>query len=270
MTTPNASLRLPLAVLALLASIVAFPAAAAEPSAADDAAIKKAVDELVLANHILADQAVLDGYGHVSARHPTRPTHYLLARSMAPALVTADDIIEHDEEGNGVDARGRKLYLERSIHTEIYRSRPDVNAVVHSHSPAVIPFGVSTVGLRPVFHMAGFLGTRVPVYDIRAAGGMTDMLVTTPALGKALAVSLGEKPVALMRGHGDVVVGSTVQLAVYRAYFTEVNARLQQQALALGKVTYLDAEEAKKAETSINTTIGRPWELWVRRVSAEK
>ncbi len=254
----------------LLATLVTFAATPAR-SAERSPEAKKAIDELVLANHILADQGVVDGYGHVSVRNPDNPKHFFLARSMAPALVTADDIVEHDEDGNGVDANGRKLYLERSIHAELYRARPDVNAVVHSHSPSVIPFGIGKVALRPVFHMSGFLGLGVPVFDIRDALGMTDMLVSSPAAGKALAKAMGDRPVVLMRGHGDAVVGPDLHLTVYRAVYTEVNAHLQAQALALdASPKYLAPEEAAKAEASINPTIGRAWDLWVRRVTAGK
>ena len=251
----------------VLLGAAAVPARASDPISPE---VKKAIDALVLANHILADQGVLDGYGHVSVRNPANPRHFFVARSMAPALVTAADIVEHDEDGNGIDARGRKLYLERFIHGEIYRFRPDVNAVVHSHSPSVIPFGISQTTLRPVYHMAGFLGAGVPVFDIRDALGMTDMLVSSPAAGKALVKTLGDRPVALMRGHGDVVVAPDLHLVVYRAIYTEANARLQAQALGLGpSPKYLAPEEAARAEASINPTIDRAWDLWVRRVEKD-
>jgi ribulose-5-phosphate 4-epimerase/fuculose-1-phosphate aldolase len=228
------------------------------------------VDDLVAANHILVDQGVVDGYGHVSVRHPADPQRYLMSHSIAPELVTAADILEYDLDSNAVDARGRTSYLERFIHGEIYRVRPDVKAVVHNHSPSVIPFGVSTVALRPLYHMSAFLGGGVPVFDIRAASGQdTDMLVRTPALGKALAQTLGGRPVALMRGHGAVVVGASLPAAVFRSVYTEMNARLQAQAMALGgPVTYLDDEEARKAEATVGGTIPRPWALWKKKALA--
>ena len=168
------------------------------------------------------------------------------------------------------DARGRTSYLERFIHGEIYRARPDVRAVVHNHSPSVIPFGVSTAPLRPLYHMSAFLGGGVPVFDIKtAAGGPSDMLVRNAALGRALAQTLGARPVALMRGHGAAVVGPTLPLAVFRSVYTEMNARLQAQAMALGgPVTYLDDEEARRAEASVAGTVGRPWELWRKKAMA--
>ena len=229
------------------------------------------IEDLVAANRILVDQGVVDGYGHVSVRHDRDPNRYLMSRSIAPELVTVADIMEYDLDSNPVDARGRGSYLERFIHCEIYKVRPDVKAVVHTHSPSVIPFGVTGVPLRPLYHMSAFLWTGVPVFDIRAASGqMTDMLVRNPALGHALAQALGAHAVALMRGHGNVVVGVSVPQVVFRGVYTEVNARLQAQSIALsGNVTYLDAEEAKRAEASIAGTLGRPWELWKRKAMAK-
>jgi HCOMODA/2-hydroxy-3-carboxy-muconic semialdehyde decarboxylase len=225
------------------------------------------IDDLVAANRILVDQGVLDGYGHVSVRRPADPQRYLMSRSIAPELVTAADVMEYDLDSNPVDARGRATYLERFIHGEVYRVRPDVQAIVHDHSPSVIPFGVSTAPLRPLYHMSAFLGGGVPVFDIKTASGQsTDMLVRTAALGKSLAQTLGTRPVALMRGHGAVVVGASLPLVVFRAVYTEMNARLQAQALALGgPVTYLDDEEARRAEASVGGTVTRPWELWRRK-----
>ena len=230
----------------------------------------KLVEDLVAANRILADQGVVDGFGHVSVRHDRDPNRYLLSRSLAPELVTAADIMEFDLESAPVDARGRTTFLERFIHGEIYKVRPDVKAVVHNHSPSVIPFGVTGGALRPLYHMSAFLGGGVPLYDIRTTSGqMTDMLVRDPAKGKALAQVLGDRPVALMRGHGAVVVGASLPLVVFRAVYTEMNARLQAQAMALGgPVTYLDDEEARRAEASVGGTVPRPWELWRRKALA--
>ncbi len=230
----------------------------------------KLIEDLVAANRILADQGVVDGYGHVSVRHEKSPDRYLMSRSIAPELVTAADIMEYDLDSVPVDARGRTSYLERFIHGEIYRVRPDVRAIVHNHSPSVIPFGVTGVPLRPLYHMSAFLSAGVPVFDIRqASGGMTDMLVRTAALGQALASTLGTRPVALMRGHGAVVVGASLPLVVFRSVYTEVNARLQSQAMALGgQVTYLDPEEARLAEASVSGTAPRPWELWKKKALA--
>jgi ribulose-5-phosphate 4-epimerase/fuculose-1-phosphate aldolase len=241
--------------------------AAKPPAPADPRA--KAIADVVTANHILADQGVVDGFGHVSIRDPSDPNKFFLARSMAPELVTSADVLEHDLDGNPTGAApNTKLYLERFIHAEIYRARPDVNAIVHCHSPSLIPFAATGVPLKPLYHMSSFLGPGVPVFEIhKAANGATDMLVKTPDLGKALARTLGAHPAALMRGHGAVIVGRDVQQAVFRSVYTEMNARLQSQAMALGaKITFLDAEEAKKSEETNSALVGRSWELWVRKV----
>lgn len=242
------------------------PAPGKQPAPRDARA--QAVADLVAANRILADRGVFDGYGHVSVRDPSRPDRFLLARSTAPELVTAADVLTHDLEGNAEAPPDTRLYSERFIHAEIYRANPQVQAVVHCHAPSLIPFGVTGVRLRPLYHMSSFLAAGVPVFDIRvAARGATDMLVRTPELGRALAKSLGQHPVALMRGHGAVIVGRDIKQVVFRSVYTELNAQLQAQALALGKkVVYLDAEEAKKAEEANDTTLSRPWELWLRHL----
>jgi HCOMODA/2-hydroxy-3-carboxy-muconic semialdehyde decarboxylase len=228
------------------------------------------IEDLVAASRILADQGVVDAYGHVSVRHDRDPNRYLMSRSLAPALVTAADLMEWDLDSVPVDPRGRMGFIERFIHGEIYKARPDVNAIVHNHSPSVIPFGVTSAPLQPLYHMSAFLGGGVPVFDIKtAAGESTDMLIRTPALGHALAQTLGERPVALLRGHGAVVVGASVQVAVFRSVYTEMNAKLQAQAMALGgSVTYLDPEEARRAEANVGATISRPWELWKQKALA--
>jgi ribulose-5-phosphate 4-epimerase/fuculose-1-phosphate aldolase len=222
------------------------------------------IENLVAAYRILAQQGVLDGFGHVSARHNRAANRFIMSRSLAPELVTAGDLIEFDFEGNPVDAKGRALYSERFIHGEIYRARPDVRAVVHNHAPSLIPFSVTTVPLRPMYHMASFIGNGVPIFDIRKSFGMTDMLVSDSAKGKALAQVLADKNCVLMRSHGVAVVGPTIQHAVGRSIYLEVNARVQTQAMALGgNITYLDPQEAQKMmEAGENRGYERPWELW--------
>jgi len=232
------------------------------PSAADPGL----VDKLVLANRILYRQGVVDGFGHVSARHNRSPAHFLLARNMAPGLVRHDDILTFDLEGAALDAGDRRVYLERFIHAEIYRARPDVLAIVHSHSPTVIPFGVTQQPLRPVFHMSGFLGAGTALFEIRDVAGDSDMLVSDSRLGAALAKALGGRSTVLMRGHGSTVVGTSVEQAVYRAIYTETNARLQIQAKQLGEVTYLNLQEAAKAAKTNDTQLPRVWDLWSREI----
>ena len=192
------------------------------------------IDDLVAANRILAQEQILDGYGHVSARNPRRADRFLLARSVAPELVTTADIMEYDLDGAPLDARGRTSYRERFIHSEIYRMRADVNAIVHCHTPSLIPFGVSKVPLRPVYHQSAFVAEGIPVFEIRDAAGMTNMLIGDGALGRALARTLANKPAALMRGHGAVMVGDTIPTTVGRSVYLDMNARLQAQAMALG------------------------------------
>jgi HCOMODA/2-hydroxy-3-carboxy-muconic semialdehyde decarboxylase len=226
------------------------------------------IEDLVVANKVLADLGVLDGFGHVSVRHDKDPNHYLMSRSMAPALVKADDILEYDLDSVAVDAKGQALFLERFIHGEIYKARPEVKAVVHSHSPSVIPFGVSRTRLQPIYHMSSFLGLDVPVFEIRDVAGLTsDLLVRNPAIGAALAKVLGDKTVVLMRGHGSVTVGTSIPQVVFRAYYAEMNARLQSEAIKLGAVTYLSAEEAAASAKTNDALVMRPWQLWKRKVT---
>jgi ribulose-5-phosphate 4-epimerase/fuculose-1-phosphate aldolase len=229
-----------------------------------DAANPDLVADLVTANHILYDQHVVDAFGHVSVRHDKREDRFLLARNMAPALVTAADIVEFDLDGNPIDAGGRSVYLERFIHGEIYRARPDVGAVVHSHSHAVIPFGaMQSHKLRAIFHMGGFIGTETPIFEIReCVGDGSDLLIKNNELGVALAKSLGPRSVILMRGHGATVVAPTLPQAVYRGVYVDINARLQLQAIGLGPVTYLSAAEGQATAATNATQVDRAWNMW--------
>ena len=232
----------------------------------------EALADLVAANRILARHGIVDGYGHVSLRAPHRPDRYLLSRAIAPETVTADDIVEFD-----LDSRPTRqtdaLYLERFIHGEIYRARPEVRAVVHNHAPSLIPFGVAATPLRPVYHMAAFVGQGIPIFEIRdTAGEATDLFIRSPALGRALATSLGDKPAALMRGHGATVVADSLALVVARSVYLELNARLQLQALTLagpdGQVRYLSPDEAAAASTTLGD-YRRSWQLWRTTALAE-
>lgn len=223
------------------------------------------LEELALANQILVNEGVLDGFGHISARHPSNNERFLIARSMAPALVTPDDIIEVDLNGNVHDSQGRQTYVERFIHSAIYKARPDVMSVIHSHSPAVIPFGVTGARLRPICHMSGFLGAITPVFEIRySAGENSDLLVSNQMLGEALASVLGQANVALMRGHGSVTVGISIKQTVFRGIYTESNARLQAEASRLGEITFLTEAECKATSDLNDKHIDRPWEMWKR------
>jgi len=248
---------LSLGALALLPQI-----RGSEPAPAD------LVADLVAGNHILASEDILDGYGHISVRHPRNKDRFLLSRSLAPESVVAADILEYGLDGEAIDPRGKTSYKERFIHSEIYRARPDVNAVVHCHTPSLIPFGVTRKPLRPMYHQSAFLAAGVPVFEIRDAGGMTNMLVETAALGRALAKSLADKPAVLMRGHGAVVVADTIPNVVGRSIYLDLNARIQAQAIALGgPITEISAEEARKYAASDN--YARAWELWKKKAGSK-
>jgi ribulose-5-phosphate 4-epimerase/fuculose-1-phosphate aldolase len=226
------------------------------------------VEDLVDANRILYHLGVVDGFGHVSARHPTDDSRFLISRSMAPALVTAADLMAIHLDGRPVFENAPTPYLERFIHSEIYRARPDAVAIVHSHSAAVIPFGiVPGATLMPVSHMGGFIGEGAPVFEIRDTAGVnSDMLVRTPELGAALAKSLGGRNIVLMRGHGSTVVGFNLRQAVYRAVYAEVNARQQSEALRLGAPIYLTPGEAMESAKANDGQQDRAWNLWKRAI----
>ena len=224
------------------------------------------VDRVVYANRILYDQGIVDGLGHVSVRHPSEPGVFLLSCNRAPGLVKREDIVCYDFYGHAVSKTSERPYLELFIHSEIYRARPDVVAVVHSHSPSVIPFAITHNPLRPVFHMSGFLGSGSAHFEIREAAGNTDMLIRSPYLGEALAKSLGKHNCVLMRGHGSTVVGTSLEQVVFRAIYAEVNAKLQLAAHGLGEISFLNEEEAQLASEMNDGQIPRSWNLWVTRL----
>jgi HCOMODA/2-hydroxy-3-carboxy-muconic semialdehyde decarboxylase len=231
--------------------------------------VEIALEDLAAASRILADQGVFDAAGHVSMRHPGHADRFLMSRSLAPALVTAGDIMEFSLAGEPCDARGRTAFIERFLHGEIYRQRSDVMAIAHGHSPSVIPFGLVATPMRATYHNAAFLAAGVPVFDIREKFGATDIVINSSEKGAALAEALGDKSVVLLRAHGVVVVGPTIQAAVFRAVFTEISARVQLQAAMLGgPIAALDAEEGRQADAINLATLGRSWELWKRRVTS--
>jgi ribulose-5-phosphate 4-epimerase/fuculose-1-phosphate aldolase len=249
-------------IIALVA--IAVPMLAQTPAAPTPTPTRQAlIDELVIANHILANEGVLDGYGHVSVRNPANPNRYFLARAGAPALVTAADITEYTLDSEPVSNSSAAGYIERFIHGEIYKVRPDVMAIVHCHCSDVIPFAATTVLMQPMYHMGSFIAEGVPVWDIGKAGG-ADMLVRNNALGRALAQTLANKSVALMQGHGAAVAATSLHLVVGKAYYLNLNARLQMQALQLGggKISYLTAEQAKNSAQDYE----RSWDFWKSRL----
>ena len=224
------------------------------------------VETLVVANRILFDQDVVDAFGHISVRHDKEPTKFLMSRHLAPGLVTAKDIVTFDLDANPVSNPAKRYYSERFIHSEIYKRRPDVVAVVHCHALPLIPFGATRTPLRPIYHMSGYLGAGTPVFDIREAAGMTDMLIRTSTLGAALAETLADKPLVLMRGHGATMVGGSIPHVVYRAIYAKLNAALQLDALKLGTPIYLAPEEAEKAAAANDRSLERAWNLWAEAV----
>jgi HCOMODA/2-hydroxy-3-carboxy-muconic semialdehyde decarboxylase len=224
--------------------------------------------DLAAASRILAAQGVVDGMGHVSMRHPDAPNRYLMARAVAPARVVPDDIIEYNLDNQPCNAHGRSSFLERFIHGAIYQARPEVMAVVHSHSPSVIPFGLVNVPMRAMFHNAAFLAAGVPIFNIAEKFGATDMLIGNQDKGRAFTEVLGDKHVALMRAHGSVACGPSLQTAVFRAVYTEVNARVQHwtQALGGGPIAALDEAEGLLADAVNQGAALRTWDLWRSQV----
>jgi ribulose-5-phosphate 4-epimerase/fuculose-1-phosphate aldolase len=242
----------------------------AAPLRAQGGVPRALLDDLVAGNRILAKQAVLDGQGHISVRHPSRADHFLLARSIAPAQVTVEDILEYDLNADPIDAAGRASYRERFIHSEVYRARPDVMSVVHCHTPSLLPFADSDVPMRAMYHMAAFVALGVPVFDIRKEAGITDLLIGDTRLGRALAKTLADKYAVLMRHHGAVVVANSIPNAVARAVYLDQNARIQLQTAAIGgRATYVDPGEAKLRMADPNEYT-RAWDLWKLDVSTSK
>jgi ribulose-5-phosphate 4-epimerase/fuculose-1-phosphate aldolase len=228
--------------------------------------LTQALDELVTANRILAREGVVDSFGHVSIRHPDRPDRYVLSRARAPECIEVDDLMEFAADGAPIEAAGRRPYAERFIHGAVYDARPDVHAVVHHHSPSVIPFSVTKAPLSPVMHMCAGIGTRVPTWDSRASFGDTNLLVTNVDMATELAAALGNRSVILMRGHGCVVAGKSVREVVFNSIYLQLNADLQMKASGLGDITFLsDGEIAAVLRTRGSFTFERAWEFWCRR-----
>jgi len=245
--------------------------AAAGSAATDDDA--RRIADLVEANHILADQGISDGFGHVSVRSRSNARHFFMARARAPGQVARDDIVELDESGRPVKplAVGWQLYGERAIHTAIYARRSDVQSVLHAHALAVLPFTFGARPFRPVIHQAYFLGEApAPIYDSgEVPGHVEDLLVTTPAQGDALAAVLGQRPLVLMRGHGITLVAPSVRASIFEAVYTVQNAVVLFQGLQLGGVRYLSGGEIAHMPDSLSSALlSRPWEAWVASANA--
>lgn len=227
--------------------------------------LQHVLKNLFSANRILAGEGVIDGFGHVSVRNPLEPSHYFMTRSNAGGPVDESNVVELDANSDVVRPKGVRSSIERFIHGEILRARPDVGAVVHTHAPSLIPFGVSQTPLRPLYHMCGFLEPSVPVFDIKRKHGMTNMLVTDMGRGQDLAAALGNSAVVLMRGHGATVVGGSLKEAVFRSVYTMINAQLQPTAMQLGEPAYLEPEEATLTDELHQHVVNRPWEYWLKK-----
>ena len=228
--------------------------------------LTQALDELVTANRILAREGVVDSFGHASIRHPDRPDRYVLSRARAPECIEVEDLMEFTSDGAAIDPAGGQPYAERFIHGAVYVARPDVRAVVHHHSPAVIPFSVTKAQLSPLMHMCAGIGTRIPTWDSRASFGDTNLLVTNMVMASELAAALGDRPVILMRGHGCVVAGMSLREVVFNSIYLQLNADVQMKAGTLGDITFLsEGEVAAVLRTRGSFTFERAWEFWCRR-----
>jgi ribulose-5-phosphate 4-epimerase/fuculose-1-phosphate aldolase len=249
--------------LLLLAAVAIVPACTL---AAQTQPAQTQIEELVLANRILSNEGVLDAYGHVSVRSASNPNHFFLAQHVPAGTVTAADIIEYDLDSKPVHETKLIGFTERFIHGEIYKARPDVKAVVHGHAPEVVTFSVIQTPLRPIAHMAAFLGGPVPVFEVREATKDGEMLIRNNQLGHALAQTLGSGPAALLRGHGAVVVADSLHVVVGRAYYMNVNARELLQALSVpgSRITYIQPNEA--ATMAAQDGYERSWTLWKQQV----
>jgi HCOMODA/2-hydroxy-3-carboxy-muconic semialdehyde decarboxylase len=230
-------------------------------------AVEAALADLVIANRILANEGVIDAFGHVSIRHPERPDRYFLARSRSPELVERGDLLEFDLDSNLIHPDGRTIYSERPIHGCLYKARPNVNAVCHNHAHVLIPYGVTGAEIRPIFHVAGCIGPEVPVWDIREDFGDTNLLVTTNEQGNSLAKTVADHRTTLMRGHGAVVAMPDLRSCVFTAIFLMVNAQMLKEARELGQVTYLTPGEVEATGAMITQarSQNRAWEYWARR-----
>ena len=258
---------------AALASLAAFGRVDAQTKRGSNGTLPALPEfrRLVAANRILANEGVVDAFGHISVRDPRNPKQFVLARSRSPALVELGDLMEFGADGAPLDARGRTPYGERMIHAAVYEARPDVMSVVHHHAYAVLPFTITSTPLKPMIHTASLIGAEIPVWDSRTRFGATDMLVRTLDQGRDLAKTLGSHTCTLMRGHGAVVVAGSIQAAVLTAVYMLVNANVERESLALGKPEGLSAEEiAQSAATQLSPlALDRAWEYFCQRAGVE-
>ena len=244
-------------------------AASVQEQMEQNPAVKLAVEELVIANHILYDQNAVDGYGHISVRNPANPNTFFLARSVAPSVVKVEDIMEFDMDGKALNGDTRVAYGERFIHSGILKNRPDINSVIHGHASPILSYGLTGVTLKPVYHMSAFLGEGAPIFEIRnfaKPNPDTDMFISNSDLGDALSQTMGLQYFVLMRGHGYAAGADSIKKAVFRTVYAIQNASIQAEAMKMGQVQYLTPGEAAYSKETIEKTIGRPWQLWTERV----
>ena len=228
-------------------------------------------NDIMLASAVLYDKGVLDAFGHVSCRNAADPNSFLMSYSKAPGRIRAEDVLVHNLEGDILTKTDKRPFLERFIHSEIYKLRPDVNAIIHSHAPSVVPFTVVEGSLRPVCHMCGFLQGSEQPYEIRnSVGDASDMLIRNAQLGKDLAEHLSDLSVVLMRGHGFTVATDTLAKAVFMAVYTEVGARIQLSSIQLGEPNYLTSQEAKNSNDTNIGQMDRAWKLWVEEINLKR
>jgi HCOMODA/2-hydroxy-3-carboxy-muconic semialdehyde decarboxylase len=256
-------------MLAIFTVAIQSHAASVREQMEQNPAVKLAVEELVIANHILYDQNAVDGYGHISVRNPANPNTFFLARSVAPSVVKVEDIMEFDMDGKALNGDTRVAYGERFIHSGILKNRPDINSVIHGHASPILSYGLTGVTLKPVYHMSAFLGEGAPIFEIRnfaKPNPDTDMFISNSDLGDALSQTMGLQYFVLMRGHGYAAGADSIKKAVFRTVYAIQNASIQAEAMKMGQVQYLTPGEAAYSKETIEKTIGRPWQLWTERV----
>ena len=232
-----------------------------------DAAVADILNQLVIANRILAREGVIDDFGHVSVRHPGDPGRYFLSRSRSPEIVVREDIIAFTLEGEPIDQNGRPMYRERALHGAVYMARPEINAVTHHHARPVLPFSLTSVPLRPAFHMASVIGHQVPVWDSRAEFGDTNMLIETMPQGHAMARAMGQERCVLIRGHGATCCGTSLREAVFVSVYLKENAELVLNTLPLGEPAYLSAGEIDQTRAMLFSDLAqtRAWDYRAAR-----
>ncbi len=234
----------------------------------DTAAVENLLRDLVIANRALAVEGVIDDFGHVSARHPSRPDRFFLSRSRSPGLVTRDDLLEFTHEGDLVRPDSRRLYAERFIHGAIYLERPDIHCVVHHHARSVLPFATTGTRLRPIFHMASVIGDAVPTWNSQDEFGDTNMLVDSLPMGLSLARKLGSGRCVLLRGHGAVCAAESIAGACFVSIYLKENAEVILNTLPLSpKPEYLTAGEVSKTSAMLlgEMPLSRAWDYWKSR-----